>query len=62
MTRDWVVIYYERDGHEDQCIVVTETSGALKGKRVVRGREDECGRLYAGSSTARTAGGQPSLL
>jgi hypothetical protein len=46
-TRDWVVIYYERDGDEDQCTVVTERSGALRGRRVVRGREDECARLAA---------------
>ena len=39
--RDWVVIYYERDGHEGQCTVVTEYRGPLTGKRVVRGREDE---------------------
>jgi len=62
MARDWVVIYYERDGHEDQCTVVTETSGALKGKRVVRGREEECGRAYAASSTAPPAGARPSFL
>jgi hypothetical protein len=42
-TRDWVVIYWERDGHEDQCTVVTERSGRLAGKRVVRGRERESG-------------------
>jgi hypothetical protein len=46
-TRDWVVIYYERDGEEDQCTVVTERSGALHGRRVVRGREAECARLAA---------------
>jgi len=39
--RDWVVIYFERDGHEGQCTVVTEFRGPLAGKRVVRGREDE---------------------
>ena len=39
--RDWVVIYFERDGHEGQCTVVTEYRGPLTGKRVVRGREDE---------------------
>jgi len=43
-TRDWVVIYFEHDGHEDQCTVVTEYSGPLAGKRVVRGREAESGR------------------
>ena len=40
-TRDWVVIYYERDGHEGQCTVVTEYQGPLAGQRVVRGRENE---------------------
>lgn len=45
-TEDWVVLYYERDGEEGQATVVTETGGALEGKRVVRGREDECRRYY----------------
>jgi DNA uptake protein ComE-like DNA-binding protein len=41
-TRDWVVIFYGTDHQtEDQCTVVTETSGAMKGQRVVRGRERE---------------------
>jgi DNA polymerase (family X) len=42
-TRDWVVIYFYDDAHvEGQHTVVTETRGALAGKRVIRGREDEC--------------------
>lgn len=45
-THDWVVIYYDRDGNEQQNTVVTETSGPLAGRRVVRGREDECRRYY----------------
>ncbi|MGF1603889.1 MAG: helix-hairpin-helix domain-containing protein [Thermosynechococcaceae cyanobacterium] len=45
-THDWVVIYYEREGHEAQCTVVTEIRGPLKGKRVVRGREADCARIY----------------
>ncbi len=45
-THDWVVIYYERDGKEDQCTVVTEKSGDLEGRRVIRGRESECRRYY----------------
>lgn len=40
-TGDWVVIYFERDGHEGQCTVVTERTGPRAGQRVVRGREDE---------------------
>jgi Holliday junction resolvasome RuvABC DNA-binding subunit len=45
-THDWVVLYYERNGKEDQATVVTETRGPLEGKRVVRGRESECRRYY----------------
>jgi hypothetical protein len=40
-TNDWVVIYFERDGREGQCTVVTEHSGPRAGQRVVRGRELE---------------------
>ena len=41
-TRDWVVIYFSRDGGpERQRTVVTETSGPLEGRRVVRGREGD---------------------
>ena len=48
-TDDWVVIYYDRDDDEErerQVTVVTEASGDLKGKRVVRGRESETRRYY----------------
>ena len=45
-TRDWVVIYAERDGYEDQYTVVTEYRGPIAGRRVVRGRESECVRAY----------------
>lgn len=41
-TRDWVVIYCEDGGGDLQYTVVTAREGALKGKRVVRGREAEC--------------------
>lgn len=47
---DWVVIFYERDHHEEQCTVVTETRGELTGQRVVRGRETECRDYYASNS------------
>ena len=46
---DWVVIYFYDDAHaEGQRTVVTETRGPLAGRRVVRGREDECKAHYAG--------------
>lgn len=51
-TRDWVVIFCERGGVERQCTVVTEFAGPLKERRVVRGREDECRRLYANEEVA----------
>jgi len=49
-TDDWVVIFYEKDGVEDQATVVTETRDELKGKRVVRGREQECKKYYSAKS------------
>ena len=46
-TRDWVVLYFYDDEHaEGQHTVVTETHGALAGRRVVRGRETECRTHY----------------
>lgn len=46
-TYDWVVIYYERPGqNEQQATVVTAGSGSLQGKRVVRGREKETREFY----------------
>ena len=47
-TRDWVVIFfYDKEHHEGQHTVVTETRGSLIGKRIVRGREDECLHYYS---------------
>jgi len=53
-TDDWVVVYAARGGIEQQCTVVTETRGRLKGRRVVRGREAECEAYYR--TTKSTAG------
>lgn len=45
-TNDWVIIFYGTDSEpEGQCTVVTETSGVMKGQRVVRGREAECKQM-----------------
>jgi hypothetical protein len=50
-TGDWVVVYHHDDRvPEGQCTVVTETRhGPLNGRRVVRGREEECRRHYGES-------------
>jgi hypothetical protein len=45
-THEWVVIYFEQNCARGQCTVVTEERGAMKGLRVVRGREAECARYY----------------
>ena len=52
-TGDWVILYYERDGDEDQCTVVTERHGPLAGRRVVRGREAECATHHGAQSLIR---------
>lgn len=44
-TDDWVVLYLE-DDLQAQWTVVTEATGPLSGKRVVRGRERACQRYY----------------
>lgn len=45
-TRDWVVLYCDGHQGERQCTVITSEFGRLKGKRIVRGREDECEEFY----------------
>jgi hypothetical protein len=47
-TRDWGVIYYDRNGEHGQATVVTARSGSLEGERAVRGREAECRVYYDG--------------
>lgn len=50
-TKDWVVIFFHLEGTpERQCTVVTETRGDLVGRRVVRGREEECRSYYEATS------------
>ena len=46
-TQDWVVLYFHDDHRaESQRTVVTEQHGGLGGRRVVRGREEECRAHY----------------
>jgi Helix-hairpin-helix domain len=46
---DWVVLYAEDEAHhERQYTAVTALRGTLAGRRVVRGREDECRALVEG--------------
>ena len=55
-TRDWVVLYYDGAGAaERQCTVITAERGALRGQRIVRGREDECLEYYGRTSAPPAA-------
>jgi hypothetical protein len=50
MTGDWVVIYRDDAGADGQWTVITSRLGPLKGQRIVRGREHECGDYYQARS------------
>lgn len=45
-TRDWVVLYCDGQDGERQSTVITSEFGRLRGRRIVRGREDECEEFY----------------
>jgi len=54
-TGDWVILYYDGPGGERQATVITSQFGAMKGQRIVRGREDECAQYY-GAALHRASG------
>jgi hypothetical protein len=45
-THDWVVLYADRGDGERTYTIVTAERGVLRGRRVVRGRENECEMFY----------------
>jgi hypothetical protein len=56
-THDWVVVYFHDGVASGQRTVVTEQRGALSGRRVVRGREQECQDYYQAQVTGRGSDG-----
>ena len=52
-TNDWVVLYYDGPAGERQCTVITSQRGPLAGKRIVRGREEECTTYYSRAVATR---------
>lgn len=59
---DWVVVYAEDEAHrEHPFTVVTAWRGALHGRRVVRGREDECSRWYGTSPPEPAEATRPAV-
>ncbi len=58
-TRDWVLLYYD-DGHgERQCTVITSRQAPFMGKRIVRGREEDCASYYQSHETGTTEAASP---
>lgn len=53
MTHDWVVVYRDDHGGSGQWTVITARYGALRGRRIVRGREAECADYYAQQLTEK---------
>ena len=45
-TQDWVLLYYDDDHGERQCTVITSQQAPFSGKRIVRGREEDCAAYY----------------
>ncbi len=45
-TQDWVILYYDDDHGERQCTVITSHQTPFLGKRIVRGREEDCADYY----------------
>lgn len=56
-TRDWVILYYDDEQGERQCTVITSHQTPFIGKRIVRGREEDCASSYQprGTMTATAA-------
>ncbi len=49
--KDWVIIYRDDKGGSGQWTVVTGRFGENAGRRIVRGREQECSQYYSRNST-----------
>lgn len=53
-THDWVVIYRDDSSGDGRWTVITSRFGALKDRRIVRGRESECAEHYDSLSDETT--------
>ena len=50
-TDDWVIIYRDDDGDHGRWTVITSNFGRSRGRRIVRGREQECEGYDGGKQT-----------
>ncbi len=51
-TKDWVVMFFDGKDGERQCTVLTGARGALRGRRIVAGRNGECLQFYRNGTAA----------
>ena len=58
-TNDWVVLHCDDGPREHQWTIITAGFGPLRGRRIVRGREDECSALFSMTSEKAAASEQP---
>jgi predicted flap endonuclease-1-like 5' DNA nuclease len=58
-TRDWVILYYDDDHGERQCTVITSHQAPFSGKRIVRGREEDCAAYYQSRGAMTTDATSP---
>lgn len=58
-TRDWVILYYDDDHGEHQCTVITSHQAPFSGKRIVRGREEDCTNYYQSREAMTTETASP---
>jgi hypothetical protein len=61
-TDDWVVVYIEKGKGENQLTDVTETRGAMKGRRVIRGQEKERAQPVGGTSNGAPGTGHGAVI
>jgi hypothetical protein len=52
---DWVVLYGDDGPREHRWTIITSAFGPMRGRRIVRGREAECVRLYEAASAPTLA-------
>ncbi len=55
VTRDWVVLYRDARDGDGQWTTITSQYGALRGRRIIRGRERECRDYHLGIGHGRAA-------
>ena len=49
----WVLLYYDGALDERQATVITSRFGILSGKKIVRGRENECEQFHRTQQATR---------